>query len=107
MEDLAVDDPRREQFEHDLDDLFLVVQAMSYPGNYVAESRASSGWPKRSTSSRKTCWATTTARIRGARRATVTFGEPIPIEPQKGKKEAAAALTRVMEERVQALLDGR
>ena len=45
-----------------------------------------------------------TARIRGARRATVTFGEPIPIEPHKGSKQAAA-LTRVMEARVQALLD--
>ena len=45
-----------------------------------------------------------TARIKGARRATVTFGEPIPIEPRKGTKEAAA-LTRVMEERVQVLLD--
>ncbi|MHB1033105.1 MAG: hypothetical protein ACYC35_02415 [Pirellulales bacterium] len=45
-----------------------------------------------------------TATIRGTRKATVTFGEPIPIEGAKTRKEGAAALTRLLEERVQTLL---
>ena len=36
-----------------LEDVFGVVQLFSYPGNYVAER--SSGWRRRSISSRKTC----------------------------------------------------
>jgi 1-acyl-sn-glycerol-3-phosphate acyltransferase len=106
MQDLAEEDPRRKQSEQDLDDLFLAVQAFSYPGNYVADEPSIERMAETLDKFEEDVLGYKTARIRGARRVTVTFGEPIPIEPQKGKKEAAAALTRIMEERVQALLDG-
>ena len=80
---------------------------MSYPGNYVADEPSIERMAETLDKFEEDVLGYATARIRGARRATVTFGEPIPIEPRKGKKEAAAALTRMMEERVQALLDGR
>jgi hypothetical protein len=106
IEDVAENDPRRKQFEQDLEDLFLVVQAMSYPGDYVADEPSIERIAETLDKFEEDVLGYATARIRGARRATVTFGEPIPIEPQKGKKEAAA-LTRIMEQRVQALLDGK
>jgi hypothetical protein len=45
-----------------------------------------------------------TARIRGTRRATVTFGQPIVIQ-RHGKRASARSLTRALEHRVQQLLD--
>ena len=105
MQDLAEEDPGRKQFEQDLDDLFLVVQAFSYPGNYVAEEPSIERMAETLDKFEEDVLGYATARIRGTRRVTVTFGEPIPVEPQRGKKEAAAALTRTMEQRVQALLD--
>jgi len=104
MQDLVEDDPRRKPFEQDLDDLFLAVQAFSYPGDYVADEPSIERMAETIDKFEEDVLGHKTARIKGARRATVTFGEPIPIEPHKGTREAAA-LTRVMEERVQALLD--
>jgi len=46
-----------------------------------------------------------TATIRGVRKATVTFGEAIPVEPRGVKKTTAAALTEILETRVQEMLD--
>ena len=47
-----------------------------------------------------------TARIRGARKATVIFGEPIRVEAERGKRAGASVLTTLLEQRVQTLLDG-
>ncbi|MEA1950865.1 MAG: hypothetical protein U9N87_05740 [Planctomycetota bacterium] len=105
LQEMAEEDPGRKQYEQDLEDLFLAVQAFSYPGNYVSEEPSIERMAETLDKFEEDVLGYATARIRGARKATVTFGEPIPIEPQRGKKEAAA-LTRVMEERVQALLDG-
>ena len=103
---MAEEDPGRKQFEQDLDDLFLAVQAFSYPGNYVAQEPTVERMAETLDKFEEDILGYKTSRIRGTRRATVTFGEPIPIERQKGKKGGAAALTRTMEARVQALLDG-
>ena len=107
MQELPEEDPRRKQLEQDLDDLFLAVQAFSYPGNYVSEEPSIERMAETLDKFEEDVLGHETARIRGTRRATVTFGEAIPVEPQRGKKGAAAALTRTMEERVQALLDGK
>jgi len=104
MQDLAEDAPRRKQSEQDLDDLFLVVQAFSYPGDYVADEPSIERMAETIDKFEEDVLGQKTARIKAARRVRVTFGEPIPIEPHKGTKKTAA-LTRVMEERVQALLD--
>jgi 1-acyl-sn-glycerol-3-phosphate acyltransferase len=106
MQELAEEDPRRKQSEQDLDDLFLAVQAFSYPGNYVAQEPSIERMAETLDKFEEDVLGYKTARIRGTRRVTVAFGEAIPVERQKGKKGAAAELTRTMEERVQALLDG-
>jgi len=105
LQDLPEDDPQRTPLETDLDDLFLAVQAFSYPGNYVAEQPTVERMAETLDKFEEDVLGYKTARIRGTRKVKVTFGEPIPVEPQKSNREAAAALTRVMEVRVQGLLD--
>lgn len=107
MEGLPPDDPGRLQCGRDLDDLFLVVQAFSYPGDYVAERPSVERIAETLDKFQEDVLGAETAGIRGARKATVAFGEPIAVEAGRSRKSAAAALTRLLEERVQALLEGR
>ncbi|MBN1911021.1 MAG: 1-acyl-sn-glycerol-3-phosphate acyltransferase [Pirellulales bacterium] len=98
-------DPQRASAGHDLDDLFLVVQAFSYPGNYVSEHPTVERLAETLDKFEEDILGLTTARIRGRRTATVTFGPPIPVPADRSAKGAAATLTRTLEEQVQALLD--
>jgi len=105
LEKLPEDNPGRRPYEVDLDDVFLVVQLFSYPGDYVAQQPSVERIAETLDKFEEDVLGFKTARIRGARKATVIFGEPIPVEAQRGKKVGAAALTRLLEDRVQAMLD--
>ncbi len=105
LERLPENDPGREQYEADLELVFLVVQLFSYPGDYVAQQPSVERIAETLDKLEEDVLGFQTARIRGARKATVTFGEPIRVEAERGKRESTAALTRLLEERVQALLD--
>jgi 1-acyl-sn-glycerol-3-phosphate acyltransferase len=107
MESLDADDPECQRCGHDLDDLFLVVQAFSYPGNYVSQRPNIERIAETLDKFEEDVLGVKTATIRGTRKATVAFGEPIPVEGGRTKKEGAAALTRLLEQRVQTLLDER
>lgn len=107
MVDLPGDGERERQCREDLADLFLVVQAFSYPGDYVKERPSVERMAETIDKFEEDVLESKTATIRGARAATVTFGEPILVESGKGKKNAAKNLTRMMEERVQGLLNGQ
>ena len=85
--------------------MFLVVQAFSYPGDYVAQRPSVERMAETLDKFEEDVLGVETATIRGARTATVTFGEPIAVEASRGKKGAASVLTRTLEERVQGLLD--
>jgi hypothetical protein len=102
---LSENDPEHKQCGVDLDDLFFVVQAFSYPGNYVAQRPSIERIAETLDKFEEDVLGAKTAAIRGTRKATVTFGQPIPVEPGRTKKAATPALTRLLEERVQALLD--
>jgi len=104
---LPEDDPGRRQYEADLDDVFLVVQLFSYPGDYVAQQPSVERIAETLDKLEEDVLGLQTARIRGTRKATVTFGEPIHVKAERGKREGAAALTQLLEERVQGLLDDR
>ena len=105
MEGLAEDDPQRRRCGEDLDDLFTVVQAFSYPGDYVSQKPSIERIAETLDKFEEDVLRAPTATIRGRRKATVGFGRPIPVEAERGKKVAAPALTRLLEERVQALMD--
>ncbi|MFH1267831.1 MAG: 1-acyl-sn-glycerol-3-phosphate acyltransferase [Planctomycetota bacterium] len=105
LEQLPEGDPRRTEYEDDLADLFMVVQAFSYPGDYVRQRPSVERMAETLDKFEEDVLGVKTATIRGARAATVTFGDPIPVDPARGKKTAAQTLTRTLEERVQGLLD--
>ena len=105
LEGLSALDPGRQGCGRDLDDLFMVVQAFSYPGNYVSEGPSIERIAETLDKFEEDVLGFETARIRGARKATVTFGEPIPVEPGRDKRTNSPTLTRLLEERVQTLLD--
>jgi len=81
------------------------VQAFSYPGNYVAERSSIERVAETLDKFEEDVLRIPSATIRGARKATVTFGEPIPVQSDRTKKAAAATLTQLLEDRVQTLLD--
>jgi 1-acyl-sn-glycerol-3-phosphate acyltransferase len=99
------DDPRRFQADRDLDDLFAVVQLFSYPADYVAENPTLERVAETIDKFEEDVFGIPTATPRGVRRAVVSFGEPVEA-PSQRKKEDVALLTKTLEQRVQALLDG-
>jgi hypothetical protein len=105
MEKLPDPDPQRRPFEEDLADLFFVVQSFSYPGDYVQEEPSVERIAETLDKFEEDVLGLKTARIRAARRATVTFGEAIPVETSGSTKATAALLTRALEDGVQSLLD--
>lgn len=111
LEDLGAEenqtppDAARSECLNDLDDLFVVVQAFSYPGDYVAQGPSLERIAETLDKFEEDVLGVKTATIRGSRRATITFGDPVPVVAGKNRRAAAAVLTRTLEERVQALLD--
>ena len=89
--------------ELDLEDLYLVVQLFSYPGDYVSEKPNLYRIAETLDKFEEDILRQQTATIRGTRRATVTFGEPIATS-EFGKRDGPQ-LTRALEQRVQAILD--
>jgi hypothetical protein len=104
LQDLPACDPARQQGDEDLEDVFLVVQLFSYPGDYVAQRPTIERIAETLDKFEEDVLRVKTATIRGSRRATVTFAAPIRVAADRGK-DAAAGLTRLLEERVQAMLE--
>ena len=75
------------------------------PGNYVSQRPTIERIAETLDKFEEDVLGVKTATIRGARKATVTFGQPIPVSGGREKRRGAATLTRLLEERVQALLD--
>ena len=98
-------DEQTEGWNDDLDDLFLVVQLFSYPGDYVAENPSIERIAETIDKLEEDVLQVYSATVRSAREATVTFGEPIPIDGGKRSRDAINELTRTMEQNVQQLID--
>ncbi|MBL1216825.1 MAG: 1-acyl-sn-glycerol-3-phosphate acyltransferase [Planctomycetes bacterium] len=106
-EALAVE---REAIARDLDDVFLVVQAFSYPGDYVTEKPTIERLAETLDKFEEDVLGVKTASIRAARRVIVSFGEPIEVNADRSgdgpkKKQTPAKLTAELEQGVQTLLD--
>jgi len=103
QEDIGAD--QKKPFLEDLDDLFLVVQLYSYPGDYVSERPTIERTAETLDKLEEDVLGRFSATVRGDRRSTVLFGEPIEIKPSGGRKKAMAELTETLEQSVQALID--
>lgn len=105
-EDDTLSDALHLSAEIDLDDLFVVTQLFSYPGTYVSKKPSIEDIAEVLDKFEEDILKEPTASIRATRRAIIAFGEPIPIEREKGGKNQVHALTEQLENSVQALLDG-
>jgi len=105
LENLADGTADQEACYRDLDDVYLVTQMFSYPGDYVAEKPNLERMAETLDKFEEDILSTQTATIRGRRRAVVSFGEPINVSAIPKSKMATADLARQLEQQVQALLD--
>jgi hypothetical protein len=105
IESLQEGDGQRVALGQDLDDLFLVVQLFSYPGDYVAERPTIERLAETLDKFEEDVLKASTATVRAARRAIVQFGEPITVEANSPRRQAAATLTQQLEDRVQQMLN--
>lgn len=94
----------------ELDDVFFIVQLFSYPGDYVKSRPTIERVAETLDKFEEDVLGFATARIRGARRATVDLGEPIDVrqfaQGMTQPRKAARPLTLALEQAIQALLDG-
>lgn len=105
LEGVGEDDPQHKQLNDDLDDLFLVVQLFSYPGDYVAERPTIERLAETLDKFEEDVLGKYSATVRSTRKATVRVGEPVLVEASRKRKAAAQDLTDRLERRVQEMLD--
>ena len=91
--------------ERDLDEIFLVVQLFSYPGDYVVEKPTIERIAETIDKFEEDSSPTGKANIRGTRAAKIQFGDPIILQPGKAGRRPPAELTQEIEAGVQGLLD--
>jgi 1-acyl-sn-glycerol-3-phosphate acyltransferase len=89
--------------QRDLDELFLVMQLYSYPVDYLAGRPSRERLVETVDKLEEDLLQVATCGLRGTRRVSVTFGEPI-LAPPDGRRDAAE-LTDELRRRVQELLD--
>jgi hypothetical protein len=82
------------------------VQLFSYPGDYVSRNPSVERIAETLDKFEEDVLQAAQPSVRGRRNVCVRFGEPLPVERTPGRRDAAAALTDTLEERVQQLLDG-
>lgn len=99
----GLSDSDRQQIERDLEDMFFALQLFCYPGDYVAEQPDMERMAQTLDKFEEDLLGVPFARPRGRRRAIVSFGEPVVVDPES---QTPQSLTGVLEKRVQALLDG-
>lgn len=91
--------------QRDLEDVFLVVQLFSYPGDYLTDPHPSVERIAETIDKlEEDVLQQPTAGIRGRREAVVRFGRAIMVEPSRSKT-AAIELTERTQHQVQAMLD--
>lgn len=102
-ESVSADD--RKRLNDDLEDLFLVVQSFSYPGDYVADRPTIERMAETLDKFEEDVLRKPTASIKALRTAKVQFGDPIEVVGDRKLKGQTAALTSQVEQSVQAMLD--
>lgn len=100
------DEAKQQQAMLDLDDLFMVIQLFSYPGDYVAARPTIERMAETLDKFEEDVLRIPSANVRGPRKATIAFGEPIPVELSSDKKQSVAGLTAKLERAIQGLLNG-
>jgi hypothetical protein len=105
MSDETASSETKHSLDHDLEDLFLVVQSFSYPGDYVIDKPSIERMAETLDKFEEDVLRKPTADIKARRRAKVQFGHPVEVVGDKKVKNQTTTLTTEIENRVQAMLD--
>jgi hypothetical protein len=95
----------RQRRTADLDDLFLVVQLHSYPGNYLVEAPTPERIAETVDKLEEDVLGAALPTVHGRRRVEIRLGEALPIQRESGGRGQTRELTTLLECRVQGLLD--
>ena len=98
------------QAQRDLEDLHLVTQLFSYPGDYVARKPSVERIAETLAKFEEDALGVAEARAKTDRRAVVSFGPPLDVsafmaEASGPARDRAGALTALIEQRIQEQLD--
>lgn len=99
------DEVKNEQIKLDLDDLFIVTQLFSYPGDYVASKPTVERMAETLDKFEEDILRKPKPVIRGVRKVVVSFGEAVEVKLTSEKKDDVHTLTESLEKSVQRLLD--
>lgn len=94
----------QQQLHRDMEDLFFVMQLYSYRGDYLANNPSVERLAETIDKFEEDVLGLDYPSVRGNRRATIRFGDPIELPPGKSKR-TAAGLTKDMQSAVQAQID--
>lgn len=100
-----LDTEQASQLKHDMEDLFLVVQSFSYPGDYVDNHPSIDRMAETIDKFEEDVLQKTTADIKAERRVKVSFGEPVEVSSDRKVKSQTTTITTKIEQRVQQMLD--
>ena len=95
----------RERMHLDMEDIFFVMQCYSYPGDYLVENPTVERMAETLDKFEEDILQLDLPRVRGRRRVDIRFGEPIPMQTEKGKRTGADELTETLQAAVQGLID--
>jgi hypothetical protein len=93
------------QWSADMDNMFLVTQLYSYPGNYLEENPTIERMAETLDKLEEDALEATYPTVHGDREVLVRFDRPIELPTDKEKRMAPAELTDQLEQRVQSMLD--
>ena len=100
----ALDD-EKQLLREQMDDIFLVMQLYSYPGDYLRQQPTIERLAETMDKLEEDILALDLPRVRGRRRAVVHIGKPIPVNVDPSDRDQVGQLTETMQQRVQAILD--
>lgn len=96
---------QQRQWLSDMDDMFLVTQLYSYPGNYLLENPTIERIAETLDKLEEDALGARYPTVHGEREVLVRFGEPIELPMGKEKRLSPADLTDQMESSVQSMLN--
>ena len=88
-----------------MEDLFFVVQLYSYRGDYLVDEPSVERLAETVDKFEEDILGLEYPNVRGRRRVAVRFGQPIELDGSRRPRGATAELTRIMQTRVQALVN--
>ncbi|TWU60058.1 Acyltransferase [Rubripirellula tenax] len=98
-------DTVKSTLDNDLEDLFLVVQSFSYPGDYVVDKPSIGRMAETIDKFEEDVLMKFTATIKARRSVKVEFGEAVEVVGDKKIKGQTTTITAEIEKRVQEMLD--